>query len=136
MADPIAGCGRSRTAESRAGTGTSTGGKITGTLPTQAHPEVRVGAIHRASSSEISRSSRQSTFLVLVPVVQIGPVRMAVHERLVAMAVGVPERARLARMRVVVVAVVVAVRVLVLERGVGVRVRVPIEAEQRDARTE
>src|SRR2546428_7756997 len=73
-----------------------------------------------------------SPLLVFVPVVQVRPVRVAVHDRLVPVAVGVPERARLARVRVIVVPVVVAVRVLVLERPVRVGVRVPIEREQRD----
>ena len=59
---------------------------------------------------------------------KVRPVRMAVHDRFVPVAVRVPERARLVRMRVIVVAVVVAVGVLVLPRRVGVRVSVPVAA--------
>src|SRR5262249_44088166 len=74
--------------------------------------------------------------LVLVPVVQVGPVAMAVHDRRVAMAVGVPDRSRRAGVRMVVMPVVMAGGARGRPVGVGVDVRVLIDREQRDARGE
>ena len=67
---------------------------------------------------------------MLVPMVEIRPVRMAMYDRLVPVAVCVQERVRLARMRVVVVPIVVAARVLVLLR----RVRAGRERSDRECR--
>ena len=64
---------------------------------------------------------------MLVPVVQIRPVRMAVHERRVRWRCVCQSERGSARMRVIVVPVVVAVRVLVLLRRVRVGVGVPVE---------
>src|SRR4029453_14464878 len=60
---------------------------------------------------------------------------MAVRDRFVPVAVRVPERARLARMRVVMVAVVVAGGVLVLLCRVRVGVGVPVAAWENGPRT-
>jgi len=67
---------------------------------------------------------------VRVPVVQIRPVRVRVHERLVAMPVGVARVRRETRVRVPVMAVVVPMRMDVLERVVDVRVLVSAREQQ------
>ena len=67
---------------------------------------------------------------------EIGPVRMSMHDSLVAMAVRVRSRGsrRLAsRMLVRVVSIIVPMRVLVLERLVLVQVRMALRGEESDA---
>ena len=67
-----------------------------------------------------------------VPVVEVGPVRVAVIERLVHVRVDVHDRGVEPRVRVAVVAVVVAVLVLVGHRLVTVLVLVTVEVKEHE----
>jgi len=69
---------------------------------------------------------------MVVPVVQVGPVRMRVGHGRVPVPVRVHDAAWQVRMPVVMVPVIVAMRVLVLHRLVRVRVGVALDHEKRD----
>lgn len=68
-----------------------------------------------------------------VPVVQVRPMRVSVHQGLVVMPVRVPGGGRQIGVLVIVVAIVVAMGVLVIEGLVRMRVCVTLDHEQRDA---
>lgn len=70
--------------------------------------------------------------LVSMPVVEIRPVGMSMHEGLVTVPVGVPRTGRGFGMIMRMMPVVVSVRVLVFENPVLVNVRVPLPRKQRD----
>ncbi len=67
-----------------------------------------------------------------MPVMQVRPVEMGVHNRLVPVRVHMCILRRRVRMIVHVVGVVVAVRVLVFDRSMRVPVRMPLHGEQPD----
>ena len=70
---------------------------------------------------------------MMMAVMEVGPVRVGVHDRLVPVPVRVPGRGRQPWMLVIVVTVVVPVRMLVLDGVVGVHMRVAFDSEKTDA---
>jgi hypothetical protein len=69
---------------------------------------------------------------VSVPVVEIRPVGMSMHDGFVTVPVRVPRTGRRFGMLMRMMPVIVSVRVLVFENPVLVNVRVPLAGKQRD----
>jgi hypothetical protein len=70
--------------------------------------------------------------MMAMPVMQVRPVGVGVHNRFVPVRVHMRLLRRQVRVIVRMVGVVVPVRVLVLDRSVGVPVRMPLHGEQPD----
>ena len=79
------------------------------------------------------RADQRVSRSVLVPVVEVGDVRMCVNERRVGVWMAVAPLDRQARMRMVVVAIVVPMAMRMDGLCVGMHVRVPRREEEADA---